>query len=184
MHCSLYQDYSPSKVAPHRGLVAHKCSDPYRATQCRAHRVAADCRDAAGMPHYTSANKGLPLPLGRGVCETKSKNGRSIPRKPFISRVFCAQRGIETMVSQGARPWGRGRSGDCENSPVKRWCRTCSPTPLSRLAIVFGVFWRYNRRKSGGGVCCTAPARGVAGKSPWRESSRGNTNRGNRTERL
>ena len=32
--------------------------------------------------------KGLPLPLGRGVCETKSKNGRSRPRKPFISRGF------------------------------------------------------------------------------------------------
>ena len=64
-----------------------------------------------------SANKGLPLPLGRGVCETKSKNGRPTPRKSFISRVFCAQRGSETMVS--ARPWGRGRSGDCEiNSPT------------------------------------------------------------------
>ena len=47
----------------------------------------------------SSANKGLPPPLGRGVCETKSKNGCPRPRKPFISRVFCAQRGIETMVS-------------------------------------------------------------------------------------
>ena len=61
-----------------------------------------------------SANKGLPLPLGRGVCETK-------PRKPLISRVFCAQRGIETMVSdhglgRGGRPWGRGRSGDFHDS--------------------------------------------------------------------
>ena len=46
-----------------------------------------------------SANKGLPLPLGRGVCETKSKNGPARPRKPFFSKVFCAQRGIETMVS-------------------------------------------------------------------------------------
>ena len=63
-----------------------------------------------------SKKKGLPLPLGRGVCETKSKNGRSRPRKPFFSRVFCSQWGIETMVSEGARPWGRGRSGDCEES--------------------------------------------------------------------
>ena len=86
--------------------------------------------------------------LGRGVYETKSKNGRSRPRKPFTSRVscaqrgvetlgaasarpnpkmgapdpenplflgvFCAQRGIETMVSEGAGPWGRRRSGDCQ----------------------------------------------------------------------
>ena len=54
-----------------------------------------------------------PYPL-RGVCETKSKNGHSRPRKPFISRVFCAQRGLETMVSEGARPWGRDRSGNSE----------------------------------------------------------------------
>ena len=56
-----------------------------------------------------SAERGLPLPLGRGVCETKSKNGRSRPRKPFVSRVFCAQRGLETMVSEGAGPRARGR---------------------------------------------------------------------------
>ena len=31
-----------------------------------------------------SANRGLPLPLGRGVCETKSKKGRARDRKPFI----------------------------------------------------------------------------------------------------
>ena len=47
----------------------------------------------------SSANTGLPLPLGRGVCETKSTNGRPRPRKPFISRVFCAQRGLT--------PWSR-----------------------------------------------------------------------------
>ena len=32
--------------------------------------------------------------------------------------MFCAQRGLrpwsQTMVSEGARPWGRGSSGDCE----------------------------------------------------------------------
>ena len=37
-------------------------------------------------PDPNSANKGLPVPLGRGVCETKSKNGRSRPQNPFISR--------------------------------------------------------------------------------------------------
>ena len=55
-----------------------------------------------------SANKGLPLPLGRWVCETKSKNGGSRPRSSFISRVFCAQRGIETMVSDHGL--GRGQT--------------------------------------------------------------------------
>ena len=46
-----------------------------------------------GLRILTSANKGLPLPLGRGVRETKSKNGRSRPRKPFISRVFLCSEG-------------------------------------------------------------------------------------------
>ena len=55
-----------------------------------------------------SANKGLPLPLGRGVCKTKSKNGCSRPRTPFISRVFCAQRGIEAMVSDHGPDHGEG----------------------------------------------------------------------------
>ena len=45
-------------------------------------------------------------PLGRGVHETKSKNGRSRPRKPFISRVFCARRGFR---DHGLRP--RSRKG-------------------------------------------------------------------------
>ena len=55
-----------------------------------------------------SANKGLPLPLGRGVCETKSKNGALQTQKTFISRVFCAQRGVETMVSDHGL--GRGQT--------------------------------------------------------------------------
>ena len=55
-----------------------------------------------------SANKGLPPPLGRGVCETKSKNGRRRPRNPFISSVSCAQRGFESMVSDHGL--GRGQT--------------------------------------------------------------------------
>ena len=45
-----------------------------------------------------------------GVCETKSRKGRSRHRNPFMHRVHSAQRGIQPMVSEGARPWGRGRS--------------------------------------------------------------------------
>ena len=61
-----------------------------------------------GGGDLNSANKGLSPPLGRRVCETKSKNGRSRPRKPFISRVFCAQRGVEAMVSDHGL--GRGQT--------------------------------------------------------------------------
>ena len=70
------------------------------------------CRPVTSQPliflQKESANKVLPLPLGRGACETKSKNGRSRPRKLFISRVFCAGRGIETMVSDHGL--GRGQT--------------------------------------------------------------------------
>ena len=48
--------------------------------------------------HHLSVNRGLPLPLGRGVCETKSKKGRARDRKPFMHRLCSAHRGIETMV--------------------------------------------------------------------------------------
>ena len=45
-----------------------------------------------------------------GACETKSKKGRARDRTPSMHRAYSAQRGNETMVSEGARPWGRGRS--------------------------------------------------------------------------
>ena len=57
---------------------------------------------------------GLPLPLGRGVCETKSKKGATETENPLCIG-FTALRGAsrpwpQTMVSEGARPWGTGRS--------------------------------------------------------------------------
>ena len=55
-----------------------------------------------------SANRGLPLPLGRGVCETKSKKGLARDRRPFMHKVHSAQRGIETMFSDHGL--GRGRT--------------------------------------------------------------------------
>ena len=54
------------------------------------------------LPWFSKKKKkkgGLPLPLGRGVCETKSKKGRARDKKPFIHRVYSTRRGIETMVS-------------------------------------------------------------------------------------
>ena len=49
-------------------------------------------------------NKGLPLPLGRGVCETKSKNGRSRPRKTLYFQGFLCS---EAFRDHGLRPWSR-----------------------------------------------------------------------------
>ena len=96
------------------------------------------CRDCAnflcgGAPaQFTqnigecSANRGLPLPLGRGACETKtglypygpypwrgacvtkSKKGRARDRKSLMHRVYSAQSEIETMVSDHGL--GRGQT--------------------------------------------------------------------------
>ena len=67
-----------------------------------------------------SANKGLPLPLGRGVCKTKSKKWAPQTQKTLHFQGFLCSEGFETMVSEGARPWGGGRSGDCEINFPKR----------------------------------------------------------------
>ena len=71
---------------------AHLCDTPF----CNI------SRDICAIPHK-SANRGpvrgLPLPLGRGVCETKSKKGRSKHRKSFLHGVYSVQREIETMVA-------------------------------------------------------------------------------------
>ena len=45
--------------------------------------------------------KGLPLPLGRGVCETKSKNGRSTPENPLFLGF--------SVLRAGLRPWSQSR---------------------------------------------------------------------------
>ena len=69
-----------------------------------------------------SANRGLPPPPGSA---RPNPNMGAPDPETFISRVFCAQRPSETMVSdhvsEGARPWGRGRSGDCEKQNLKRF---------------------------------------------------------------
>ena len=57
-----------------------------------------------------SANRGL---------LAKTKKGRSRRRKSFMHRVYSAQRGIETMVSEGAGPWGRGRSEFANQTHLK-----------------------------------------------------------------
>ena len=46
------------------------------------------------------------------------QNGRSDPENPLFLGFSVLRGGLrpwsQTMVSEGARPWGRGRSGDCE----------------------------------------------------------------------
>ena len=66
--------------------------------------------------NHHSAKRVYPYPLGAGSARPNPKR----PRKPFISVLSLQLRGglrpwSQTMVSEGARPWGRGRSGDSES---------------------------------------------------------------------
>ena len=64
-----------------------------------------------GDKKFGTQQTGLyPYPLGAGSAGPNLKKGRYRHRKSFMHRVYSAQRGIETMVSEGARPWGMGRS--------------------------------------------------------------------------
>ena len=128
------------------------------------------CETAVLLSLLSSANKGLPPALGRGVCETKSKNGRPRPRKPFISRVFCAQRGSETMVSDHARPWGRGRSGDCDQWHGRFATRFARINSRESLASETPIFF-----------CASGRFAGITRISDSRESpdSRGSCDLGN-----
>ena len=56
---------------------------------------------------FFSKQGSTPTTWARGLRD-KSKNARSRPRKPFVSRVFCAERGVETMVSDHGL--GRGQT--------------------------------------------------------------------------
>ena len=70
-----------------------------------------------------SANRGLPLPLGRGSARPNPKMGAPDPENPLFLGFSVLIGGLrpwsQTMVSEGARPWGRGRSGDCESWKIK-----------------------------------------------------------------
>ena len=78
------------------------------------------------LPPKRSANKGLPLPLGCGVCAARPnpKMGAPHPENPLFLGFSVLRGGLrpwsQTMVSEGARPWGRGRSKDCEKGVFGR----------------------------------------------------------------
>ena len=60
-----------------------------------------------------------PTPWARGLRDPNPKMGAPDPENPLFLG-FSVLRGgsrpwSQTMVSEGARPWGRGRSGDCES---------------------------------------------------------------------
>ena len=77
-------------------LVAHTCCDPSRATQCRAHSVAADSRSftgVAGVSRYT-------------------------PLKDCVTPVFPPP--VAVVFGVFCREWGGGRTGSARS--VAREC--------------------------------------------------------------
>ena len=59
-----------------------------------------------------------PYPLGAGSARPNPKMGAPDPENPWFLGFSVLRGGFrpwsQTMVSEGARPWGRGRPGDCE----------------------------------------------------------------------
>ena len=88
-----------------------------------------------------SANKGLPLHLGRGVCVTKSKNGCSRPRSPLFLG-FSVLRG-------GLRPWSRKGPDHGDPETVKNQGRkkTMTATDVTGFDAIFstGFFATFSR---------------------------------------
>ena len=55
-----------------------------------------------------------PYPLGAGSARPNPKMGAPDPEIPLFLGFAVLRGRLRPMVSEGARPWGRGRSGDCE----------------------------------------------------------------------
>ena len=86
-------------------------------------------------PPRNSQRKGVyPYQSGAGSARPNPKMGAPDPENPLFLGFSVLRGGLrpwsQTMVSEGARPWGRGRSGDCEIhlqksrfQPIKRFPR-------------------------------------------------------------
>ena len=85
-----------------------------------------------------------PYPLVAGSARPNPKMGAPDPENPLFLG-FSVLRGgprpwSETMVSEGARPWGGGRSGDCDffpHFPPSFPSPTTSPPFTSPLSPLF-----------------------------------------------
>ena len=67
---------------------------------------------------FTQQTRVYPYPLGAGSARPNPKIRAPDPDNPLFLGFSVLRGGLrpwsQTMVSEGARPWGRGRSGDCD----------------------------------------------------------------------
>ena len=72
----------------------------------------------APFSEKVSKKGSTPYPLGAGSARPNPKMGAPDPENPLFPGLSVLRWGLrpwsQTMVSIGARPWGRGRSRDCE----------------------------------------------------------------------
>ena len=90
----------------------------------------------------TQQTRVYPYPLGAGSARPNPKMGVPDPENPLFLGFAVLRGGLrpwsQTMVSEGARPWGRGRSADCDKRLSARFCcfrRFFGQNP--RSAVVF-----------------------------------------------
>ena len=76
-------------------------------------------------PIWSQQARVYPYPLGAGSARPNPKMGAPDPENPLFLGFSVLRGGLrpwsETMVSEGARPWGRGRSGDFHDRSVTRF---------------------------------------------------------------
>ena len=107
--------FQPSSYSP-RKLPRERCPLKWSGFTCPVSRP--ELPGVFADQAIFSKQGSTPTPWARGLRDQIQK--WALQAETFISRVFCAQRGIETMVSDhglGRGPtMGRGRSGDCHIS--------------------------------------------------------------------
>ena len=67
--------------------------------------------NASDSNRSDSAKGSTPTPWARGLRDQIQKWALQTQKTLYFYGFLCS---AQTMVLEGARPWGRGRSGDCE----------------------------------------------------------------------
>ena len=90
----------------------------------------------------TQQTRVYPYPLGAGSARPNPKMGAPDPENPLFLGFSVLRGGLrpwsQTMVSEGARPWGRGRSGDCEEQVCftkETWCFFTQEVKVLEIAV-------------------------------------------------
>ena len=87
-----------------------------------------------------------PYSLGTGSARPNPKMGAPDPESPLFLGFSVLGGGLrpwsQTIVSEGARPWGRGRSGDCEYTS-----QICVAVRLQFVLQCFQCHWALRKGK-------------------------------------